>query len=76
MWRHRHSVVHPLPVPACCDDSRAAEIGEMTGDFWLRSTKDLRKETHANLLIPHKVEQPEASVIAEGLKKPFHVKRC
>ena len=44
----------------------------MPGNFGLGTSKNCGEVAHANLLIAHQVQEPEASVIAERLEEPFH----
>lgn len=45
----------------------------MPGDFRLWVTQDLHEVADANRLLSHKVEQSEAGVVSQGLKKLLHV---
>lgn len=51
----------------------------MPGDLRLGTSENLHEVAHTNLLIAHKVQEPETGVVAESLEEPFHIKislRC
>lgn len=72
--RHDDLVMHPLAFAASCHDPGFAEISEVPGNLRLRLIEDLDEVADANLLLSHKVQQPEAGCIAECLKETFQDK--
>jgi hypothetical protein len=71
--------VHPLPFPPRFDDASASEISQVPGNLRLRAAQDFHEVTNAYLLVIHKVQEPEPSVVPESLKEPFHIEgllRC
>jgi arsenite methyltransferase len=73
MGRHNNAVVHPLAFSAHRDDASLPQIRQMPRDFRLRATQDFHEVADANLLISYEVEEPEAGIVPQGLKKLLHV---
>ena len=47
----------------------------MPRDFGLGTAQDLHEVANADLLIVHKVQQPEPGVVSQRLKEPLYVVR-
>jgi len=45
----------------------------MPGNLWLPLAQYFDKVADTNLLVPHQIEQAEASFISQGLKEEFHL---
>ena len=68
-----NTVMHPLPIAARRDDAGAAEITEMPRYLRLASAEDSNEEAHANLIIPHEIDEPQPRSIGERLEKPLTI---
>jgi len=67
--------VHPSPLAPSGDDSRAAEIRQVTRDFWLADPEDLHKIANANFLVGDEIEQPKPRAIGQGAKEKIDRER-
>jgi hypothetical protein len=67
------SVMHPLPVASRGDDSGSAEVTEMPRYLRLAGAENSDEETHADLIISHRVNQPQPCSISESLEKPLAI---
>jgi len=73
--RRNETVVHPPPLAPRGDDARAAEIRQVTRDFWLAHPEDLHKVADANLLVGHQVEETQPRAIGQGAKEEIERER-
>jgi 2-polyprenyl-3-methyl-5-hydroxy-6-metoxy-1,4-benzoquinol methylase len=71
--RHGDAIVHPSAFAPRGDDSIAAKVSEVPGDLRLGTAKNLHEVADTNLLLAHKVQEPETGVVTECLEEPFHV---
>ena len=67
--------MHPSPLAPSGDDPRAAEIRQMTRDFWLADPEDLHKIANANFLVGDKIEQTKPRAIGQGAKEKIDRER-
>lgn len=67
--------MHPPSLAAGGDDSRAAEVGQVTRDFRLADSQDLHKVADANFLVGDQIEQAKARAIGEGAKEKIDGER-
>jgi hypothetical protein len=63
--------MHPLPLTSSGHYAGTSKIRKVSGDLRLRLSKDLDKIANANFLIPHQIQEPQASVITQSLKEAF-----
>jgi hypothetical protein len=68
---HDYTVVHPLPLTPSGHYASASKICKVSGDFWLRLSKDFDKVADTKFLLSHEVQKPQASVVTQGLKETF-----
>ena len=61
--------MHPLPFTPCLDNSSAAQVSQMAGDFGLSLLQDLNEGTDANLPVSQQIEQAKAGHVAQRLEK-------
>ena len=61
--------MHPPPLAPRGDDARAAEIRQVTRDFWLADPEDLDKIANANFLVGDEIEQTKPRAIGQGAKE-------
>jgi hypothetical protein len=73
MRRHDDAIVHPLALTPGRHDASIPQISKMARDLWLRAAQYLYEVANANFLFSHEVEQPETSLVPEGLKELLHV---
>ena len=71
--RRDDPIVHPFSLPPGRHDARPAQVSEMPGDPRLRHLQDFDEETHADLVVSHKIDQPEAVAVGKRNKKFFKV---
>lgn len=65
--------MHPLALSARRDNASIPQIGQVPGNFRLRTAEDFYEIADANLLLSHEIEKPKASIVPQGLKEPFHI---
>ena len=63
------SIVHPFAFAPYGDDTRTAQIREMSGDLRLRLAEDLHEIADAELPLGHQIQQTQTGAIAEGPKE-------
>lgn len=67
--------MHPAPLAADGDDSRAAQVGEMPRDLWLADLEDFHKIADANLLVGDEIQQAQAGAIGQGAEEQLDRER-
>lgn len=73
MRRRYDPVVHPAAFPPHGDESGAAEVGEVAGDFRLWLAEDFSEVADANLLVTDDVEEAKAGHVSQGLEESLEV---
>ena len=68
-----HAIVHPLSLPSGRHNSRPAQVSEMPRDLGLRHLQDFDEETHADLVIPHQIEYPQAIAVGKRDEEFFEI---
>lgn len=68
-----NAVVNPFPLTPRLYDSRAAQVGQVAGDFRLRLAKDFHEETYAHLILSHQVQEPEPCSVGKRDEEALHV---
>jgi len=66
--------VHPLALAAGSDDPGVSQVSQVPRDLRLRLVENFHKIADANLLISHKVQEPEPGAVSKRLKEAFHAK--
>ena len=69
-------VMHPLTFTAGSDDSRAAQVSQMSRYLRLRLAKNFDQVAHTDLLVAHQVQQSQPGVVAERLKEKLDREDC
>ncbi len=73
--RHHDAIVHPLAFAPRGDNASFAQVGQVAGYFRLGLVQNLNKITDTDLAVSHEVQEPEASIVAEGEKEALHAER-
>jgi len=59
------TVVSPLAVAACRDESGAAEIGKVSRNFWLIGPQNFNARADAQLIVTEQVDETETRWVSE-----------
>ena len=65
--------MHPLPFSPGLHNARPSQICEMPRDPRLRHLQDFGEEAHANLIVPHEIDQLEAVAVGKRHEEFFEV---
>jgi hypothetical protein len=70
---HDDPVVHPLTVAPALHYPCVSQISQASGNLWLGLTKDLDEVADTDLLVPHKIQEAQPSIVPERLKESLDI---
>jgi hypothetical protein len=75
MQRLDYPVMHPGPLPSCRHDSSAAQVSQVSANFWLTTSYNLYKEADTHLIVTNQIQQTQTRLVGQSAKEEFKVKR-